>query len=236
MYCQAIEMTAVHELLANLFRCRAAKPFIIKPFIIKPFIDMQRPIKQNPSSYVPPSANSKIKRLKKMASECGDQNFELVIDSFFDDQIRNSFVHSDYCITVEEYRWTEGGLASSICLDQVSEKITRCFAFYEALFQTWKSWLYFFKNHPKYIMLPQYEVFELLTNEKCLYGFAIHFSNGTRAYFERQKERVNSVNLFIEKDGSINFFVGDLSLLEPAWKINGTLWNGEHYEEEEANL
>ncbi|WEK56098.1 MAG: hypothetical protein P0Y55_08635 [Candidatus Cohnella colombiensis] len=217
MYCQAIEMTAIHELLANIFRCKSGLPFVIKPFM-----DMQRPVKKRaPFSVIPPSANSKIKRLKKMASESGDTQFEAVIESFYDDQIRNAFVHSDYCITDDEFRWTEGGNSTSKDLSYISEIITRCFAFYEALFNTWKSYLQWFKTYPRFTKMPQFEVFELLTNEEGLFGFAVHFSNGQKAFFERHEEKVDSCNLYIEKDGSINFFVGDLEKLEKAWKVDG---------------
>lgn len=219
MYVQAIEMTAIHELLANLLRCRNSQPFIIKPFL-----DMHRSKKKEPLAYVPPSANFKIRRLKELAEQCGDKEFDSIIDSFYDDQIRNSFVHSDYCITNDEYRWTEGGPPSSKSLDYISDIIVRSFAFFEALLSLWKSCLLQFKSHSKYIKLPQYEVLELLTNDEGLYGFVIHFSNGNRAYFERHDERVESTNLFIESDGSINFFVGDMSKLEKTWKVNGDSW------------
>jgi hypothetical protein len=220
MYCQAIEITAVHEVFANLYRCKAGKPFVIKPFL-----DLQRPRRNSHFLYTPPSINLKIRRIKELASESGDTKFHEVITTFFDDQIRNAFIHSDYCITDSEFRWTEGGPASSKGLDYISELITRTFAFYEALIQTWKAWLYWFKEHPKYIKMPQYEVFELITNEDGLFGFAVHFSNGQKALFERHDGLVTSTNLSIERDGSVNFFVGDLTQLERTWKVNGEIFD-----------
>jgi hypothetical protein len=223
MYCQSIEMSAVHEVLANLLRCKGGRQFVVRPFI-----DLQKSKGKNvPFTYIPPSANSKIKRLKQMALEVNDNNFKDIIDSFYDDQVRNSFVHSDYCLTDSEYRWTEGGPPASKSLDYISEIITRSFAFYEALFQTWGSWLQWFKKHPRYIKLPQYEVLELITNENGLYGFAIHFSNGNKAYFERHDDYVDSRNLTLNHDGTVNFFVGDLAGLERAWKVDGQYWSDE---------
>ncbi|MFZ3591883.1 hypothetical protein ACOI1C_22420 [Bacillus sp. DJP31] len=216
MYCQAIEITAVHELLANLLRGCGDKPFIINPFI-----ELQRKSKKSAFSYIPPSANAKIKRLKVLATECGDTKFIEILDSFYDDQVRNSFVHSDYCITEEEFRWTEGGLQSPKSIEYISNLITRTFAFFEALIQVWNTWLFHFTKLPKYTKLPQYEVLEVHTNDKGLFGFSVHFSNGQRTYFERHPYSINSCNLFLEKDGSINFFVGDLSELERVWKVNG---------------
>lgn len=220
MYCQAIEITAIHELLANLLRCCGNKSFIIKPFN-----EMKRFKKNLPFEYIPPSANSKVKRLKVLATECGDTEFNEIIDSFYDDQIRNSFVHSDYCITEEEFRWTEGGLPSSKSLEFISNLITRTFAFFEALIQVWNYWLYQFIEFPKYTKLRQYEVLEVHTNDKGLYGFSFHFSNGQKAFFERHPYSINSSNLSFENDGSINFFVGDLSKLEGVWKVNGNYYN-----------
>ncbi|WP_046213552.1 hypothetical protein [Paenibacillus wulumuqiensis] len=216
MYCQAIEITAIHELLANLLRCASGQEFVIKPFS-----QLHIGKKNNPFSYVPPSANKKIKELKKIANSINDTKFSSIIDSFYNDQIRNSFVHSDYCITSEEYRWTEGGPASSVSLDYINDLITRTFAFYEALLNVWKSWLLWFNKHPKYFKLPQYEVFELLTNENGLYGFEVHFSNGEKAHFSREANKIDAVNLSPNEDGTINFFVGDLGKLERLWKING---------------
>ncbi len=217
MYCQAIEITAIHELLANLLRCRGGLEFVRSPFI-----GSQKRKKNDPFSYIPPSANTKVKILKELALNSSDTKFQEIIDSFYNDQIRNSFVHSDYCITSDEYRWTEGGPPSSVSLDYINELITRAFAFFEVLLQVWKSWLLWFKGHPQYIKLPQYEVFELLTNDKeGLYGFAVHFSNGQKAYFERHSGIVDSRNLTNNTDGTINFFIGDLSKLEMSWKVNG---------------
>ncbi|SCW75449.1 hypothetical protein SAMN04487970_104057 [Paenibacillus tianmuensis] len=222
MYCQAIEITAIHELFANLIRCCSGQDFVIKPFI-----ESQKQKKREPLYYIPPSANTKVKILKELALKSNDLKFQEIFDSFYNDQIRNSFVHSDYCITSDEYRWTEGGPPSSVSLEYINELITRTFAFFEVLLQAWKSWLIWFNNHPKYIRLPQYEVFELLTNETDgLYGFAMHFSNGQRAYFERYSEVVDSRNLTLNKDGSINFFVGDLSKLEMEWKVDGKVFIG----------
>lgn len=214
MYCQAIEIAAIHELLANLLRCCANKPFIINPFI-----DMQRIKKNTPFEYIPPSANSKVKRLKLLALECDDTLFKEIIDSFYDDQIRNSFVHSDYCITDEEFRWTEEGLPTSRNLEHINNLIT--LAFFEALIQVWNYWLYQFTMFPRYQKLPHYEVLEVLTNDKGLFGFSLHFSNGQKAVFERLPISIISRNISIKNDGSIDFFVGDSSKLERVWKVNG---------------
>ena len=77
--------------------------------------------------------------------------------------------------------------------------------------------------------MPQYEVLELLSSEdEGLYGFHMHFSNGSRATYTRRKSGTDATNITFERDGGINFMVGLLTALEPVWKINGepvTDWN-----------
>lgn len=51
----------------------------------------------------------------------------------------------------------------------------------------------------------------------------MHFSNGSKAFFERRKERVDGVNIELEKD-DINFFVGNLAKLQRKWIVNGKIF------------
>jgi hypothetical protein len=216
IYCHTVEITAVHELLANLLRCRGGKPFIIAPFK-----KIHKPRKENFLHSVPPSARAKYAEIKKVADELGDVYLPSIINSFFDDRVRNAFVHADYCLTEDEFRWTEGGPASSVQLNYISEIITRAFAFHEEFFAAYRSWRRGFTNLPRFYKMPQYEVLELLTNDKELYGFKVHFSNGTSARYERYPDQVDAVNISFEKDRTVNFMVGNLDELDPVWKVNG---------------
>jgi hypothetical protein len=93
-------------------------------------------------------------------------------------------------------------------------------AFYEAFFQTQKLFALDWKRQKRYYKLPGYEVLELLTDEQGLYGFSMHFSNGSKATFARQKDKVVAENLDFSGEG-IGFQVGDLGGLTTKWLVDG---------------
>jgi hypothetical protein len=217
MYCQAIEMTAPHEILMNLLRCCAGQPYLIEPFF-----HLRRVKKNDFMRYVPPSAKSKFVEIKKIAQSMNETKLIEIIDSFFNDSIRNAFSHSDYIVERGNLRWTEGGPAQQMEKKKLEEIILACFAFYGALLQANKRWLKLLATTPRFHKWQRYEVLEILRNEEDgVYGFNVHFSNGNKATYERTKDGTKAINLFFENDGTINFFVGSLDELEKVWKVNG---------------
>ena len=144
------------------------------------------------------------------------------IDEFFDDRIRNAFSHSDYVLTERYFRWRESGLPQQMEIERVAQIITNCFAFYSAFMPLIEWWPHELAKLPRYNKWPRYEVLELLNDsEHGVYGFNVHFSNGHKATFTRTSDGVQAMNLFAEKDGSVNFFVGPLNDMESVWKIDG---------------
>jgi len=127
-YCHAVEMTVPHVLLANLLRIVAREPYVIYPFA-----DLVRRRKKDPLASIPPSATTKIKRIRSLADNAGEPKLVEILDSFFDDQVRNAFSHSDYVLTESGFRWTESGPASEIPLDKLTMMVETCSAFYTAL-------------------------------------------------------------------------------------------------------
>ncbi len=218
IYCQAIEMTAPHELLANILRM-----VIGEKYHINPFRHLRRVRKKLSLNYIPSSAKSKFNYLKELATKSNENKLIEYINSFYDDKIRNSFFHSDYIMTNKYFRWTEGGPAQQISLNKVNVLISNCIEFYSAILWWHKESLKLFgRKLKKYYKWPQYEILELLSNkENGLYGFSVHFSNGSKATYSRTKEGTNCTNVRFEKDGSINYFIGSREDLEPVWKING---------------
>ena len=109
-YCQAVEMTAPHVLLANLLNIAGGKPYVIAPFH-----NLSRRKKKDilSYSYVPPVLG-KIRHIKSLAEAIGETHLVTIFDSFFDDRVRNAFSHSDYILTDKAFRWTEGGPASQM--------------------------------------------------------------------------------------------------------------------------
>jgi hypothetical protein len=61
----------------------------------------------------------------------------------------------------------------------------------------------------------------LSSDEDGLYGFHVHFSNGSRSTYTRRRSGIEAINLTFEKDGGINYMVGLIDAMEPVWKING---------------
>jgi hypothetical protein len=215
MYCQLVEMTAPHEILINLLNCLHGDRYSINPFG-----HLGRSKKNVAFSYVPPSAKAKFKYICTKAQEYNERELIKSINTFFSDDIRNAFSHSDYIITDEYFRYTSGGLAQQIKLEELSQLINECFSFYSAFMQLHRRWLIELSRIRKHHKCPQYEVMELLSDESGLYGFNVHFSNGSKATYSRKKTGIETINIMFEGDG-MNYMVGFLDKLEPVWKING---------------
>lgn len=214
IYCHSVEMSAPYHILYNLLQCIQKKNYIPFPF-------PGRPNKKKFLSLIP---QSPVVKLAKIETECKKvDEGELIkkFNSFFDDDIRNAFYHSDYSFTNEEFRICENGVSRSVSLSDLSEKLARCFAFYQAFFDIYKRIRLSFRKSKKLHRLQGFEVMELITdNKEGLIGFKMHFSNGSQAMFQRRKERVHGINVTLEDDG-INFFIGLLSSLQNKWIVNG---------------
>lgn len=146
-----------------------------------------------------------------------------LFDSFFRQDIRNAFYHSDYCIDLEEntFNITEIRFGESIPLQQVNETLTKGFAFYEAFFQTYNGWRLVASKARRFDRWPRYEVLELLSNEEeGLYGFTVHISNGTQCTFERHKDKVICENVMFGKEG-LSLQIGLLDDLREEWIVRG---------------
>lgn len=216
MYCQAVEMDAPHEILANLLRCISKSAYSPDPFR-----HLGRSKKRKVFSYVPPSAKQKFQYIKQLADEVGKDRLKDAIDAFFDERVRNAFSHSDYVLTEEYFRFTDGGLAHQIEANALDRLIAETFAFYGVFLAVHEQWLLAIGRGKKFHKWPNYEVLELLsTEEESLYGFHVHFSNGSRSTYTRRKSGTEAINLTFGDQG-INFMVGLLDALEPVWKING---------------
>ncbi|HYD51664.1 MAG TPA: hypothetical protein VEA99_03510 [Gemmatimonadaceae bacterium] len=217
MYCQAVEMSAPQEILANLLRCAAKRSYTVDPFI-----DLGRRKKKDPWAWIPPSASMKFRHLKELSEAAKIESLSDAIDTVFDERVRNAFSHSDYVITDEQFRFSEGRLVQQIPVEQLDRLVDEGFAFYGAFLMLHREWLRQAARMKKFHQWPNYEVLELLSSaDEGVYGFHVHFSNGTRATYTRRKEGIEAINLVFQQDGGIGFQVGDLGALTKAWKING---------------
>jgi len=154
----------------------------------------------------------------------GKEKIVKLIQTFFDDKIRNAFYHSDYCLTDKVFRIAEGGVGEEISLSVISEKLARCFAFYSAFYRIHKEYRLSFKTIKKIHKWPNYEVFELIVDDdEGLVGFKIHFSNDNFTHFERRKDKVFGQNYSVEEEG-ISLHQGCIDDLKKEWRMNGRLY------------
>jgi hypothetical protein len=216
-YCQLVEMSAAHDILANLLRILNNEPFIIQPFH-----DKVRRKKNSLWDRTPPSATTKFKRIREFAEKASEHKLVTLVDDFFDDEVRNAFSHSDYIITEDQFRVTESGFGKVLGLAQLSETINLAFDFYGALIVCHRRWQHCFASMPKYHKWQNYEVLEILSSEsKELLGFHVHFSNGSKATYARSPKGVETINFSFGNDGQVGFMVGLIDALEKKWKIDG---------------
>lgn len=217
VYCQMNEMSAVHEMLANLLRCISSKPYIISPFY-----RLQIRKKKEPFSWIPPSASVKYREIKKLAKDTKDEILPKYIDSFFNENVRNAFSHSDYILTESEFRYTEGGPARLIALSELDAIINSCFDFYLTFMNVYKKWRFSFSRLKRFHKWPDYEVLEILSDkEDGVYGFHVHFSNGSKATYIRKRSGTQTINMGFNPDGTLYLMNGCLDQLESVWKVDG---------------
>ena len=214
-YCFIIEMSPIHEIILNLLRCISGQRYL--PF---PFGHLyRRRSKNDPWSVIPPSMPKKIREVTKLAESLGETELVKHIKFVFDEGIRNAIAHSDYTLTNAEFRTRGGGFARAMPLKDLDNRIGFCFAFTSGLLKAYNNMKYALGQAKRFHKWDRYEVLELLKDEKGIYGFHIHFSNGSKSTFTRTKQGVTQINMTL-RDG-VGFMVGDIGKLEPVWKVNG---------------
>lgn len=218
MYCHAIEISAVHEILLNLLRIIDDQQFHISPF---GHLFQKR---KKSLTGIPPSAKTKFREIRQKSEKVGLDGLSDVIKNFYNDEIRNAFSHSDYIITDGHLRWRQGGLGRDMDLNRLSELVDHCFAFYGAFLWSYRQWKEDLGKMRKYHKDPRrYEVLEILSDQKHggVYGFHLHFSNGSKSTYSRTNGGTQAINLHFESDGGINFNCGLIDALKKEWKIDG---------------
>lgn len=224
LYSHSTEMSAPYEIIANLLRSCQDKPYKMYPFAHLVRVEKGK----TPSVFAKrhlPTPVRKIQHIKELATVCGEERIGEIFDTFFRNDVRNAFYHSDYAISDEEFRIIEGGEIGkqTIKLEELSDLLSRCFAFYSAFFITFNQVKRGLVVGKKFLRKPNYEVMELLSDEDGLTGFKIHFPNGSYAMFERKKYKgTMGLNLMCLEEG-IQLNVGDLKKYNEAddWYVNG---------------
>ncbi len=212
-YCFIIEMSPLHEMILNLLRCISGESYL--PY---PFIHLHRKRKKTDET-IPPSMPTKVREITKLAQSLGESDLIKHLKYVFDENIRNAIAHSDYTLTVNEFRIRENGRASAIPLRELDRKVNFSFEFVSGLLKAHKSMKYAVGHAKRFHRWENFEVLELLKDETGVNGFRVHFSNGSSSKFTRTHEGATAINMRF-RDG-VGFMVGDLGKLEPVWKVNG---------------
>lgn len=218
MYCHAIEMTQVHQIIANLLRICGGKQFKFRALWDEKFMKTRKKAKS--IFFKPPSLGAKVKLLKQLATDAKKKEVDSIFDEIFNLEVRNSFSHSDYCIDLEEsvYRYVGGGPGQQMKLEDLDMLLNKNFIFYSEFFRALEAWHYETAKMPKFHKFPDYDVLELLFDKRRLLDFHIHHSNGSKSTFERTERKVNLCNFEILDEG-IGVFVGDLGKLRKGWYV-----------------
>jgi hypothetical protein len=160
----------------------------------------------------------KIKEIVDLATKAGEIDLVSKLNYVFDDKLRNALVHSDYVLTADQLR-RESGPAMAMPLTDVDQKLNYTFRFLSGLLKAANNMKYALRRAKKYHKWDQYEVLELLADEKGVYGFNVHFSNGNKSTYARTKDGVTQINMRTSK--GVGFMIGMIDRLEPVWKIDG---------------
>lgn len=190
----AIKIEEPFSIIANLLSCIRGEPYDINPFssLYKgSFPNISRP---NPSQCIKlilkRCKNEKQPLLEKIIQEAYPGRLIRLIE-IEEELPQSQFIRNTYNKTKEFL---------SILIELHQEECLR------------------FLEQPLFYKLPQFEVLELLvTVDIGLYGFQMHFSNGTSARFVRSVEGTDCINVIPERP--IGFQVGLLEDLKHEWRI-----------------
>ena len=94
--------------------------------------------------------SERIAALKDMAVDRGVNTVGPMLDTFFDNNVRNAFYHSNYTIHDSEFRYRRKGIGVVVPLEDVWRKIAAAAAFYQAFIVVYTDHLASYKE-PKVI-------------------------------------------------------------------------------------
>ena len=214
-YCFVIEMNPFHEMIMNLLRCISGERYLALPF----WHLARRKSKADQSGVVLPSMARKLREIIKLATALGESDLVSKLQYVFDDRLRNAVAHSDYVLTEKELRSFESRPLMVMSLKELDRKINYTSRFISGLLKAAANTRYALSRTKRYRKWDNYEVLELLSNEKGVYGFNVHFSNGNKSTFERTKHGVKLINMRL--GNGVGFMVGMIDKLEPVWKVDG---------------
>jgi hypothetical protein len=118
-------------MLANMLRTIQGERYSISPFV--DYATLTKKVVTSPKQ--------KIAALKEMEKDVGVDSLGKIFDSFFEDEIRNAFYHSDYTLYANQFRYqkraTNWKLPTAAPITDLTPKIDQCINFYLAFMKAY---------------------------------------------------------------------------------------------------
>lgn len=190
-----LETEDIFAFILNLINCANGQPYDLNP--LSSLNQGQFP------HVVRPNLKQRIDYTLQQCKDMKEETLERILREVFDDELLE--------ILVKESR-------SSSEIQVLKDSFTRTEEFINNLIELQHLARLEFLKQPRFYKLPRFEVLELLTSaDDGLYGFQMHFSNGTSARFVRGVEGTDCINVIPERP--IGFQVGLLDDLKQEWRI-----------------
>ena len=212
IYCHVSELSVPLEVFGNLLRILEGKPYSINPFH-----DLEE---ERGGRRIPATVSAKVRRIRQQADRVGHAELWDDLNRVVDHGVRDAFLHSDYALTGERFRITRG-TSRSLYWKGISALVQTGLDYSARFVAVHKEALNSFSHSPRYTRLSEFRVLELLKDPAgSISGFSIHFSNDTRARFQRTADDVICENLVPTVNG-IELHVGDVNSLVKEYRVGG---------------
>ena len=139
-YCHLVEVDAIYGILKNMLRVLENERCSVEPFW-EQYRSKVKGRKSRLEGVIPPSAKTVIKDIQQHASKLGEHGIADLFEQIFDDDVRNSFFHSDYILYQNEFRSREGSfrkgniVSSSMKIPDLIDLVNKALGFYQAFME-----------------------------------------------------------------------------------------------------
>jgi hypothetical protein len=197
-YCPIASLNDPLALVLNLLRCTQKQPYL--PF---PFTSLNRgsfPRIQHATQ------REKVGHVAHLARDAGRPGVAAILSEVYHDEALAACEAHDH----------------KMAFDNLEQTCEAAYEFWKSLASEYFAARLGFRGMPRFHKWPQFEVLELLIDDHDgLYGYHVHFSNGSKASFARYSDHTEGVNV-IPRD-FVNYMAGDLDALKPEWHV-GDKW------------